>query len=985
MTTEEDAFKHNACKKIAQLTRVITDFKETQMDQARKSQNIINNFEKYINQIVAKHQEQLDIMHDILIQYRKERIEDACHEFGLEYKQIKNEYAHLLNEKSAELNNISRESKQISRNIKETTRNSILLAKDVLTAADEFEKDLKVISHSHQHALPSDIKKVMQELQAKVLKEKERYTSLIKALKTEHSSTIEKLRREIKAAHSSQVSKKKGEFLDMATNVKKSKSDVSKLQSDYHSIKKDGATLFQDIKASKNQLNISTKNEYKANIKKITDLKDVIKQKKKCFAKEVEEVKNSLKEQRVKQKQAMDLILKQIKNQQDDIASLEEKIINRRQERLKKLTLEEANLIKERKTEIQERIEEMELQKAIIDERSDQTDYLSEKSKKLRDIFITDLMSNKERFIQTLVQMEFDFQTAYAEERQRYFQTNDEHFTSIKQAFETLYDQSRHNRKLTRKDIHTMKKVCAGILSSNDNEVIEKAKECTEKAKEFDESLKKDEEELNAKNLDNEAQLVSKHASKEESVKETNSKGVLEEKEKIKKENCKHLETVDTEFNLNDEESEHKHMMSKMEARLDYSTRNLENAKISNQKIINDLNTQIVNLDKTKRQYERAHKTEVEKIINQFEVQIQIEQVQLSDKIDKLSTLFDKDENQRGIEIIDGIRKVRQAKNRLEDIKKRKAKELQQALSEQVKKKEEISRKIERLESLEEEKELVAKLAAMEGEISERVKQYDEKTTQIADEMKKNIEKEKAKINENLNIINAKIEEQNSSFEEKVNQMNENMAKIATEQEEKKTEANELHNEKLVEQDKNHRISLRNMKNKIESAKGRHSEVQMHYQNIYNKERVMLAQQEHDSAESLERSARAEFKNLHDRDTELLDEIKSMNEHLVKIDLDCMSICRRRDEEIMIENEKKFAEEKLVEIEKVYRELLSMKKRGYTRPVVYRAITTNTEPMEPIPRSAWDYNGKFSSVGNEVHRKVSIIRPTGNVRRHTES
>jgi hypothetical protein len=80
------------------------------------------------------------------------------------------------------------------------------------------------------------------------------------------------------------------------------------------------------------------------------------------------------------------------------------------------------------------------------------------------------------------------------------------------------------------------------------------------------------------------------------------------------------------------------------------------------------LSNELSRLAKAKRQFERRKKTEKQKIDSDFEMKIQVQQVNLKSAIENIARLYDEDENDRGCQIIEAIRQVRETHNRTHDL-----------------------------------------------------------------------------------------------------------------------------------------------------------------------------------------------------------------------------------------------------------------------------------------------------------------------------
>jgi hypothetical protein len=116
------------------------------------------------------------------------------------------------------------------------------------------------------------------------------------------------------------------------------------------------------------------------------------------------------------------------------------------------------------------------------------------------------------------------------------------------------------------------------------------------------------------------------------------------------------------------ESAMHSLSMNKTKARFDFVNRQITLLHEEHKAKMIALSSEISGLAKAKRQFERRKKKETQNIDDEFEMNIQIEQVHLRNMIENLAKLYDKEENERGCQIIEAIRQVREAHNRTDDL-----------------------------------------------------------------------------------------------------------------------------------------------------------------------------------------------------------------------------------------------------------------------------------------------------------------------------
>jgi hypothetical protein len=104
----------------------------------------------------------------------------------------------------------------------------------------------------------------------------------------------------------------------------------------------------------------------------------------------------------------------------------------------------------------------------------------------------------------------------------------------------------------------------------------------------------------------------------------------------------------------------------------------IEGMCAQNQQQLSKYDTELSTLEKTRRQLERRIESEIRQIDDEYERMIQVEEVKLSQKIENISRLYDSDENQRGREVVEIIRKLNEIRMRTATALKDKARALEQ-------------------------------------------------------------------------------------------------------------------------------------------------------------------------------------------------------------------------------------------------------------------------------------------------------------------
>jgi hypothetical protein len=155
-------------------------------------------------------------------------------------------------------------------------------------------------------------------------------------------------------------------------------------------------------------------------------------------------------------------------------------------------------------------------------------------------------------------------------------------------------------------------------------------------------------------------------------------------------------------------------------------------------------NTELTSIDKGKRQLQRRIETETRAIDDQYERKIQIAQVDLQKTIDHIAKFYSDEENRRGCEVIEFMRKVRESRNRTDDLLKRKAKELASLRRENLEGEDQLRHEIEQVKAKSQVNSLQQQLSegvlSMEKDVNAITKATGERLAEIEGSIEKVIE-----------------------------------------------------------------------------------------------------------------------------------------------------------------------------------------------------------------------------------------------------
>jgi hypothetical protein len=226
-------------------------------------------------------------------------------------------------------------------------------------------------------------------------------------------------------------------------------------------------------------------------------------------------------------------------------------------------------------------------------------------------------------------------------------------------------------------------------------------------------------------------------------------------------------------------------------------------------------------LEKAKRQLLRRIETEARQVDDEFERKIQIEQVTLSQKIDNISKLYTLEENQRGREVIEMMRKVNETRMRVDQLLESKARQLeelqnQNALADQITEGAEATGKL-RGQILKSEVETKERLAEIEQTKVAKIREIEGATKEIETAHRANL----AQIRQESDQILHKVQSGRTEIERNITKVTEEkharLLALQSSGDSRRAELVQRHESKVGELTKQ-LDALRNAKTDLEAA-----------------------------------------------------------------------------------------------------------------------------------------------------------------------
>lgn len=837
MIDRNEAFKHNSCKKIAQLGKVIFTLTANEIDKTDDKRVIEKQFEKVISDVFSGHYKEAEEIHTNLVRYRKSCIDNSCTEYGNYYKQIKNDFSELIASQTQRLQMIVLELKETKDTLNKIEKANAANVNLTIAAYDEIMNDIKNKSESSS----SNQAKALNDAVAPINKKTEallgEFETNLKAMKAQYTSNSRKLKNEINKLFKDAIVNKKDELNTLHNNAESLKTEIGAIRKTYNNVIFTHQKQSRSVLDARNTLINNTKQVIQ-NIKKQKEnlaLQEAKNQK--IRQQEIADLTKSLKNARANQKQETDKIEQKIQDKKIQIQKLIEKNNLNMKTRDSALNSITESLKKEHEEEMQKRKADFDQIATEISTIHSENDIfvkwahktISQSLEKINNKFVAfkyKIEQNGENSsslidadkMNTKKQLDEKLEILQAAIDSQHAQNSNEHESEMK-ALETIQkshqekeekQQNEYKEKFTksRKEVEEYR---ASTKARQDNRVneleISKSRREKDKQKKVDELIK---------------------ANKAEIQKKINQKSI-EKEEQINK----LMKSVNAENNIEEEFKNYANKKKQLESMKQFISKQIEDKKAEIEKASSKFQNDLATIDKTKRQLQRRIETETRAINDEFEMKIQVAQVNLQRAIENISKLFDADENQRGREVIEAIRKVRGMKNKYSDQISKKKKELDELRRNNQDEISVLKSKVETTQITDREYQLKKEIDTHQNKTNNKIKQIQKEKSLQIQAIQETLAKMQSEHEKNKSKIEQQIKSNDDKFEEMYNDICGSLNAAEKFKDEKIEKIQTDFQKKEEELTKKHRIECEKMKKRIEMAKNNLNEIQQQCKEQY--------------------------------------------------------------------------------------------------------------------------------------------------------
>ena len=814
---KNEAFNHNSCKKLAQLSKVVyvmLSKKQSRKDQIR---DLRKDFDSEIEFLLKNYNHELQQIFDELYKFRKSCIRSNCKEYGVFYKQMKSEFQSFINGRKGKYADLLEEVRQLIKDINNFQMNALKLAAQFIDYSSQFESEIEKkrkpltptsqdVRHAVRHIYEKivDLEDHMGEIDERV---RDEYFIKTRDLKLQNKKDIQNLRSDFKH------------------DLKDKKHQIISLN---HETRKIGFRYNEIVQSHSDFM----KNEYRKRCKLISDTTQEVK----SIQNEIDQLSTqpiddykiilrNLQEKRALNHAQFRQIFEQLKKELHN-AKHHRHNINRA--KTSEMSRKEKEYYKKHKKRTQQYLHQ---QNKLIEFHNYCKNFIDkglEDSNKLlytlqvlieRSLSNEKLKSKKMRL--SYKRYSASASSSFKEMQQQYLETIDSNvgeFNVIKSRLQFNFRDEMNTINELKKNLEERKAAQKKEINAAKDKVkhdYDAAKEKLiarlQKKKDDNSKSYSQKDKLNRKRItDVETNLKNELKKKEEKIESANNQKFTE------------LKNSFGELNFKKEEEEHKLNVIKLNAKVNYWNQHVSETQKNAENKVDYYEKQIKSLNKSIRKFKRAVKSERIKLDENYEIQIQIRQVDIKDKIDNLSKLYSKEENERGTEIIYEIRKVNETKNRTLNLLIRKQREKEKMISDQNEKKEQMKKTISDYENNVFESNLRAQLQEKREYLDQYVSEDYQKLAKKISELNNQIAQNKSTYQKYLNDIKASRESEMKAFKE-----NEHALK------KQKDQINHQKNEKIKAIDTEYRANLKKMKDEhqrqVTSIKQRIEHAQKQY------------------------------------------------------------------------------------------------------------------------------------------------------------
>jgi hypothetical protein len=781
MTDRNEAFKHNSCKKLAQLGKVI--FAMTCQGRDRRSAllELEEQCDAAIIALMDQHRESAEQIAKALIQFRKLCVDNCCREWGARYKKIKADLMAIYNAQNAKFSSIIAETQLIDKEIKVLQMSALQSASAALDSADAFHRDVD-IKRRPRTATHRLIRQTVQPILDRMAAAQAESNGRIRAMRAEHNTEITRGRREIALFLKDKLSKRREPFSAIRSHLATLELDVKALRDEHSQLVAAQEAFFRDCKARR-QAVVEESREFARKIRgEMRTVRDQQRAQRRDMNSDLADLRQALKIAQIGHKAALDAVRQEDRSLQRQFKQYGEWHEGEMRRRNADSDADEEAMGRQFATEMKRRKDIGQLMtNSVADAEADMA-HLIRRLKARIEESVDRVRVSGTVFKSRLGQHENEYSARLDRQKAELRERRRDRLDVLEAAAET---QGRMNELAQRNQsqiVHDLGRKRQELSVSNKGQIQEKTMRNDRKAQEI--------QRADDARIQNQTRELVKAFQRRQTEKRTR---ISELTTKLQREldyqrsilaTASLNKLAELRNGLEGQEPLTKHCddhelnVAKAKVKVDVAARQLSTMFDLHAKQLEALLTEIATVDKAKRQFARRKKTEAQAIDGDFELQIDAQQVTLRQAIDSIAKLYTSDENERGRNVIESVRKVREIQNHIADFLTRKRHELDFMTQLHEGTSRELKQKIQGLEACEREKEIENEIAGARGQFAGQLQEIEKRMKAKTEHVLQKMSDENARIEGQIQALENEMATQNSQFSDQVVGIQDELQKV---------------------------------------------------------------------------------------------------------------------------------------------------------------------------------------------------------------
>ncbi|OHT03003.1 hypothetical protein TRFO_29707 [Tritrichomonas foetus] len=888
-------FQLNACKKVVRLSKLIEAFSVEAQDRCDQINQVHTDFQHACQAIVDRfNRESAKISRD-LNQFRKDYISDTCSNFSEEYKTIKRDFTKYKNGQIRKLNAIIVQSKGLQQAVQLIQNSTLKTATDTLTSASEMEENLQ--NHNSPEYMETFIKPHIQP----ILDKMERYVNYsddrLRRMKKRYDTRADSLR------EASQMDLKNYyRMISPAMEILRGK--IKELKANIFDSKMHLSRLVEQNKA-KMRFNMNSKNSFLRETnyicKELDDKLFLMLERQKTVLNtnqnQIRDLQNQLQTKQRNKSFKLDFIDKMIAEKERQYKALIENWDSEMEKKIIEINNQNHQVSRKSRSLAAQKTDEIQTFLQQCKEIETDSNELIDKLRRLINESITFSQKKSAHFNLDLREQETRMRHFYKSSKDKYTIHRRGRLFVLQKAMNlqissilTDCDLIKAENQQARKNLQLLKASLSKQLSSINNEYKTKlddftkslndtkTKKMNENETEYNDVLLKNKNDFNrfSNNFTKEVQSKQKHINNMINIKVNQYKLSLDHSDPANPTDPSVIEKL--QQNLGKIDSDIKVLMDQ------------------HNKVIDGFESQTRTLAKLIRKFQRNKQSETSLINGDYEMKIQVAQVQLKEKLENLSKIYDPDENQRGCDIIEAFRKVREVRFTMNDAIVQIKKEHELAKKELSKKCQNLTEKINWYKTAE--KTLSNQYKTINDRANIDIPELQKVQKQEILPLQTLISELKQKFNNELNAGEIEKKKLNSQFQQQANEIENTKKQINNKYLQQIKQIDQTYSVKINKLNNDHKKEVDLLKAQISNAKKELVNMNKTFKGNSEKEFVSFCNKLKQNISLIQTKMRGSF----DKENQVLDTtINERIKKLIQFDLLFCNVPLRRADKKKIE------------------------------------------------------------------------------------